>query len=329
MQKWVYILRITRPLNLAIIAFTMWLMRQFVLLPYVEANGMELQLSAWQFLLLVLSTVLVAAGGNVINDYFDQRTDRINKPEDTLVGVVVKRREAMVVHQALSIAGVMGAFYVSLSIGNWKLVLVHIMATTGLWFYSLQFKRELIIGNVVIALLAAVVPLLVGLYEIPLLLRTYGAEIAEYFKLTRPGEDPSVYFKYLFYFIFGYAAFAFLLNLIREIQKDMADVKGDLRIGARTIPIVYGIRNAKKVTAVLIVFTIVLLLALQQMLVAERYSLLYLIAGVIAPLMASLWWNHFAVYRHEFVKAGNFLKLAMLGGLLYSIAHYYIHFTGT
>ncbi len=321
------IFRLTRPLNLFIIALTMWLMRNFVLRPFVEVNGYELQLSTFHFSLLVLSTLLVAAAGNVINDYFDQRTDRINKPTDALVGVVVKRRVAMMIHQVMNVAGVGIAFYVAWRIDNWKLGLVHVFATGALWFYSVQFKRDLIIGNVVIAILAGLVPLLVGLYEIPLLIKVYGPDVAEYFRNMRPGEDPSEYFKYMFYFIFGYSGFAFMLNLIREIQKDMADVKGDIRIGARTIPIVYGMKGAKKITASLIVVTITLLIVTQQLVVSDRISLLYMVVGVISPLLASLWYNHFAVYRVDFVRAGNFLKLSMLAGIIYSMVFYYFIFS--
>jgi len=213
------LIKLTRPLNLAIIALTMWLMMYYVLRPFVEVNGYELQLPTDKFLLLILATVLIAAAGNVINDYFDQRTDRINRPRDIIVGVQVKRRVAMAVHQIFNLAGLCLAFYISWSVGIWKLSIVHFFAAGSLWFYSVQFKRELIIGNVMVALLAALVPILVGIYEIPLLIREYGAEVAQYFKITRPGEDPSVYFKYMFYFIFGYAAFAFALNLIRESAK--------------------------------------------------------------------------------------------------------------
>ncbi len=304
----------------------MWLMRDFVLRPLVEVNGFELQLSGWNFLLIVIATLLIAAAGNVINDYFDQRTDRVNKPRDIIVGVHVKRRVAMLIHQLLNFSGLAIAFYVAWRIGFWKLSIVHFFAAGSLWFYSVQFKRELIIGNVIIAFLAGLVPVLVGIYEIPLLIKTYGAEVTAYFKMNRPEEDPAVYFKYLFYFIIGYAVFAFLLNLIREIQKDMADVKGDIKIGARTIPLVYGIKNGKKVTAVLIVFTIVSLVVLQQKVVNDNTSLIYMLIAVILPLLASLWYNHRAVRRPQFVKAGNFLKVAMLGGILYSVMHYYIYY---
>lgn len=326
MQAFVQFLRLTRPLNLLIIALTMVLMRYFVLRPLVEVNGFELQLSFLQFLTLVVSTVLIAAAGNIINDYFDQRTDRVNKPNDIIVGVHVKRRVAMFLHQFFNLIGLAMAAYLAYSIGMWKLSIVSFFAAATLWFYSVQFKRDLIIGNFLIALLAGLVPILVGIYEIPLLIETYGEEVVQYFQIQRPSEDPSLYFKLLFYFILGYAVFAFALNLIRELQKDMADVKGDARIGARTVPLVYGIKNAKKVTAVLIVATIIALIILQQKVVNDPYSLTYMLAAVILPLLAGLWVNHRAVKRPQFVKAGNFMKLAMLGGLLYSIVHYYIYY---
>lgn len=328
MQGLINLIRLTRPLNLLIIALTMWLMMAYVLQPFVEVNGYELQLSMGKFLLLILATVLIAAAGNVINDYFDQRTDRINKPRNIIVGVHVKRRVAMAAHQLFNLIGLGIAFYIAWSVDIWKLSIVHFFAAGSLWFYSVQFKRELIVGNILVALLAAMVPVLVGIYEIPLLIREYGAEVAQYFKIARPGEDPAIYFKYMFYFIFGYAGFAFMLNLSREIMKDMADVKGDLRIGAQTIPLVYGIKTAKRITAALIVFTIAGLVVIQQMVVNDLYSLLYLLLAVVAPMLASLYFNHYAVRRPDFVKAGNALKIAMLGGLLYSIVHYYIYYAG-
>ena len=326
MQNFIQFLKLTRPLNLVIIALTMWLMRYFVLRPMVEVNGFELQLSNLHFLLLILSTVLIAAAGNVINDYFDQQTDRVNKPKDIIVGVHVKRRVAMGVHQLFNLIGLAIAVFVAWRIGMWKLSILSFFAAGSLWFYSVQFKKDLIIGNVIIAFLAGLVPLLVGIYEVPLLIKEYGQQVVDAYAINLPGQDPSDYFRVMFYFIFGYSIFAFILNLIREIQKDMADIKGDIRINARTIPIAYGLKKAKVITAVLIVSTMFSLVFLQQKVVSDNYSLGYLIVAILLPLLISLWYNHKAVKRNEFVKAGNFLKLAMLGGILYSIVHYYIYY---
>ncbi|HKL02382.1 MAG TPA: UbiA family prenyltransferase, partial [Cryomorphaceae bacterium] len=143
MKNFIQFIRLTRPLNLAVIALTMWLMRYYVLRPVVEVNGYELQLNNLYFYLLVLSTVLIAAAGNVINDYFDQRTDRVNKPKHIIVGVHVKRRVAMLVHQLFNLFGLALAFFVAWKIGIWKLSIVSFFAAGSLWFYSVQFKREL------------------------------------------------------------------------------------------------------------------------------------------------------------------------------------------
>lgn len=328
MLNFLHVLKLTRPLNLLIIALTMWLMRYYVLRPMVVVNGFELQFSNFNFFLLVLSTVLIAAAGNVINDYFDQRTDRVNKPRDIIVGVHVTRRVAMGMHQVFNLIGLALAVWVAWRIGMWKLSILSFFAAGSLWFYSVQFKRDLIIGNVIIAFLAGLVPLIVGIYEIPLLIKTYSNEVVQYYFQNKLEGNPSDYFRFMLYFIMGYSVFAFMLNLIREIQKDMADIKGDIRIKARTIPIVYGLKNAKYITASLIVFTMISLIYLQQKVVSDRYSLIYLIIAILLPLAISLWYNHRAVRRPEFVRAGNYLKLAMLGGILYSIVHYYIYYAG-
>jgi len=301
-------------------------MRYFVLRPVVEVNEFELQLSSFYFFLLILSTVLIAAAGNVINDYFDQRADRVNRPKNIIVGVHVKRRVAMLVHQLFNAVGLAISVFIAWKIGMWKLSIVSFFAAGSLWFYSVQFKKELFIGNTIIALLAGLVPLLVGLYEIPLLIKAYGTDVREYFQIHRPGEDASLYFQYMFYFILGYAGFAFILNFIREVQKDIADVKGDSRIGARTIPLVYGIKNAKRIVGFAIAITMVVLILVQQMVVSDNYSLIYLVITILLPLSISLYVNHRAVRRPEFVRAGNWLKVAMLFGILYSVVHFYIYY---
>lgn len=326
MQNLIQLLKLTRLLNLVIIALTMWLMRRFVLKPMVEVNDLQLQMQNLDFFLLVLSTVLIAAAGNVINDYFDQRTDRVNKPAETIVGVHISRRIAMATHQVFNFMGIVLAVWVAWRIGMWKLSIISLFAAGSLWFYSVQFKRDLFTGNLIIALLAGLVPLIVGIYEVPLLIKTYGEDVARYYMDNNIPGNPSDYFRMMMYFIIGYSGFAFLLNLIREIQKDMADVKGDIRIQARTIPIVYGLKKSKIIVSILIVLTMLALVAVQQLVLSDLYSLLYLVFAVLLPLGISLWYNHRAVFRPDFVRAGNALKLAMLGGVIYTVVHYYLYY---
>lgn len=327
MKNFLQFVRLMRPLNLFIIGLTMWLMRYYVIRPMVAVNDFQLQFPAGLFWLLVLSTILIAAAGNVINDYFDQGTDRINKPQDIIVEGHVKRRVAMAVYQVFNLLGLGLAFFVAWKIENWELSIISFFAAGSLWFYSVQFKKDLIIGNVVIAFLAGLVPLLVGVYEIPLLLNEYGDEVVRAYAEALPERDPSEYFRVMFFFVLGYAAFAFLLNLIREVQKDMADMKGDNRINARTIPLVFGIRKAKAIVAGLIFLTILALVFVQQSYLGDYVSLIYLILAVVVPLLLGFWAIYKATTRKQFLRSANFLKVAMLGGILYSIVHYYIYYS--
>lgn len=164
------------------------------------------------FHLLVLTTVLIAAAGYIINDYFDIKIDRINKPDRVWIGKAISRRNALLIHQIFSGAGIVLAFPVGL-----KAVAINMFSVWLLWFYASGFKKKPFIGNFVVALLTALV-------------------IAEIALIYDPGNR----------LIYMYAVFAFFINLIREIIKDMEDMRGDELHGARTLPILYGIHKTKK-----------------------------------------------------------------------------------
>ena len=165
------------------------------------------------FPVLVFSTVLIAAGGYIINDYFDVKIDRINKPHRVWIGKTISRRTALLIHQLFSVSGVLMAFYI-----GWVPGLIHTVSVWLLWFYASGFKKKPFIGNFVVALLTALVI----------------AEIA----LVYTPENRLIYM---------YAVFAFFINLIREIIKDMEDIRGDELHGARTLPILYGIHKTKRI----------------------------------------------------------------------------------
>lgn len=314
-----HFLKLIRPGNLLIIAATMYLLRIFVIGEVLEQNEMELQLSNYQFAVLVLSIVCIAAAGNIINDYFDVRTDRVNRPKQLIVGVYVKRRVAMVTHIALNFAGVIMGGLLAWEIGIWKLVFIHVFAAASLWYYSVIFKREFLIGNIVIAILSALIPLTVGLFEIPLIMETYGTQVREFFSQNAPGTDPNFFFKILYFFVLGFAGFAFLLTLIREIQKDMADVIGDQLAGFKTMPIVMGERKTKILVTALLVVTVVAVMGAASIFFGDYITLIYAAVAIALPLLISMIKTWRAKEREQYVSAFNFTKLAMVTGLGYSI----------
>jgi len=109
-------IKLIRIQNLIIIATTQYLMRYAIIEPILKINKFELQFSDLNFFILVFSTVLLSAAGYVINDYFDTKTDTINRPNNVIVGRKISRRTAMSIHISFNIIGIIAGFYISYKI---------------------------------------------------------------------------------------------------------------------------------------------------------------------------------------------------------------------
>lgn len=249
--------RLIRLPNLLIMAFTMVMLRYFLVLPWLDVqncalnfDAVHLQFSNLNFALLVLSVVFIGAAGYIINDYFDVRIDKLNRPDTNVIDNGIKRRWAIVLHTVFNVLGVLIGVWLSwqnhmLTLG----LMLFVGAPTLLWFYSIDFKRRALIGNLVIALLSGMVPLLVALFEVPALNRRY----AEGLSMGLVNFNPIVEMALVF------AIFGFTLSLIREIIKDIEDYEGDMQYGCKTLPIVAGIARAKGVIIALIVVFVLFL----------------------------------------------------------------------
>jgi 4-hydroxybenzoate polyprenyltransferase len=242
--------------NLLIMAFTQYMVRWFVLIPVVELKSSDLdysllsvQMTEFDFFLLVLSTVMIGAAGYIINDYFDTRIDEVNRPSTNLIGKVIKRRVAMAAHMTINILGAFIGIYLS-----WKYNLfrvgsfIYITAPALLWFYSTSLKRQFLIGNIVIALLSAIVPIIVVLFEIPNIYKAFPELVSGgYLDLTD-----------VLHVALAISLFAFIITLLREIIKDVEDYEGDLAYGCKTMPITIGIAKTKLLMAAICGLVIVL-----------------------------------------------------------------------
>jgi 4-hydroxybenzoate polyprenyltransferase len=186
------------------------------------------------------------------------------------------------------------------------LSLVFFIVSGLLWFYSTTYKREFLLGNFIVALLTALVPFLVLLFELPLLARSYGSDVTP---LTR----------YLIIWFMGFSLFAFLLNLIREIIKDAIDFEGDMAFGKKTIPVVWGINSARWISVILSLATIGLLVSAWILFIRDYITLVYFTVMVIFPLCVVIYMLCRAGYRNMFKKISLLLKITMVGGLGYMI----------
>ncbi|HEY1166811.1 MAG TPA: geranylgeranylglycerol-phosphate geranylgeranyltransferase [Chitinophaga sp.] len=297
-------LKLLRYPNLIYIALTQFLLQYCVVAPVLASSGEQPSLSVLCFVLLCISTILVAAAGYIINDYFDINIDIINKPDKMVVDKIISRRWAMAWHTILNMAGVSIGFVVAWKIGQIYLGFTQVICSLLLWFYSTSFKRQVLIGNVVISLLTALSVVVVGFYE---------RQIYESFEaiLSPTGRK-------LIQIIGVYALFAFIISMVREVVKDLEDMIGDSKDGCRTIPIVWGVLPAKR-------FCYFLLLALQVLLVLVDlrvailgwyFSIAYLVLLVQAPALYIWLQLRKAHLPEHYHKVSSLIKLVMLTGIL-------------
>ena len=256
------------------------------------------------FYLLSLSSILIAAAGYIINDYFDLNIDRVNKPEKVVVDKIIKRRWTIVWHWILSGLGVLLGAYVSWKLRNPIVGLANLGCVVLLWFYSTTFKRKLLIGNVIISLLTAWVILVLYVSEFSLALF----------------RDPVLHSRLsrLFKFAIVYGGFAFILSLVREVVKDIEDMDGDARYGCRTMPIVWGVNVAKVFIATWLVvligsLTIMQFYALQY---GPYLLVIYCIVLIILPLLWSIRQLYRASTPADYHRLSSVIKGIMLAGIL-------------
>lgn len=306
----VHFLKLIRFPNLLMIALTQYLLRYFVIKPLIKVNGFELLISNLDFFLLSLSTVMIAAAGYVINDYFDIKIDRVNKPNKVIIDTHIKRRVAMGAHIVINTIGIGLGAYVAHKVDNLMLVILHIFAAFSLWYYSTHFKYDVLIGNFVIALMAAFVPLIVGLYEVPLL-NKWGQENFQIYALDFD-------FNHIAYFTIGFAVFAFLMTFSREITKDCADINGDSQYGAKTLPIVFGDSIAKLVITFFYLITIAGLITINAIFLPDVITICYVVTlSLMIVFLTFKTWKSNTPEEYNF--SGNLNKLISVLGILYML----------
>lgn len=308
-------LQLIRYKNLLFLTFIQFVMQQLIVAPLLQKYGFEYITPDYTLLLLLLATVFIAAGGYVINDYFDIKIDRINKPDKQFVGTIVTKQQAMLLHQVFTGIGVICGLVLAFCLRSFTLAFLFIVVPGLLWFYSASYKRQFLIGNLIVALLAALSVLVVGIGTVADLKHTYANLV---FQTTIPAE--------IYTWIGGFAVFSFLLTFVRELVKDLQDVEGDREMECRTVAIVWG-ENKTKVLIYSIVFVVVLLLAgvsLYYIPFENSLSFRYVLFGLILPLITFGYLILKAKTIESLHAAASFLKYIMLLGVLYSFVFYFL-----
>lgn len=308
-------LKVIRYQNLIFIAFIQFVMQKIVLAPILQTYGFENSLDSKLLFLLISGSVFIAAGGYVLNDYFDIKIDIINRPEKQIVGTKISRNSAMIMHQILTGIGMFCGLILAYLVRSFTLGFIFIVVSGLLWFYSASYKRQFITGNVIVAFIAAISILVVAIVQVADLQIEYGKLI---FETPIPNQ--------IYSWIGGFAIFAFLCTWIREIIKDMEDEKGDREMECRTMPIKWGIRRTKLFLYCLIFVTVLcLFLANNSCIHFEgTLTLRYIIFGLTLPFIALIYLIYAAKNTADFHQASTLSKVIMLVGVLYSFVFYYL-----
>lgn len=225
------LLKLIRGVNLLMVVLTQYIVYAFIV--KAKESDIEAWFPSYPFFILCFSTVSVAAAGYIINDYYDIKIDLVNKPGRIVIGRIITRRQALFFHAAFN--GLAIFFGLILS---WKVALFFVGSGFFLWLYSNSLKRLALWGNLCISLLTAATIWVITLY-----------------------------YKENHTLVLMYSVFAFFISLIREIIKDMEDVKGDAAYGCRTLPIIWGFRKTK--VLLIVVLTLFSALLVLQSLAME------------------------------------------------------------
>jgi len=296
--------RMTRPINLFFIALTQFLFYTFIIYPVLERAGQSPVIEGLNYWLLSAASVLIAAAGYIINDYFDINIDMVNKPSGNMVDSLISRRWAILWHFILSFSGVLLSAYISWQTGLWFIVIINTICVMGLFAYSVTLKKKLLSGNILISLLTAWVILILTFAE---------------FQILTAGT-PMIWKAYDRIFQLGllYAGFAFIISLIREAVKDMEDMNGDMRYGCKTMPIVWGVNATKVYVAVWLIVLMAAMVILQAYVIQFEWwwPIVYSTALIVLPLAYFLYLLYKSKTEKDFHLLSTLAKIIMLTGIV-------------
>lgn len=311
MKLVVAFLKMVRLPNLFFIVITQLLFHATIVHPVTDSVNRKPVLDGWIFIYLLIASLLIAAAGYIINDYFDINIDSINKPRGNVVDIIVSRRWAMAWHFILSGAGIILSAYVAWQTNLWYILLGNFICVLLLFAYSVSLKKKLLSGNIIISLLTAWVILIISVSEFSFFSENAPGLTDVAHKITRLG--------------FLYAGFAFISSLIREAIKDIEDMQGDAKYGCRTMPIVWGVNATKVYIAVWLVVIVSLLVILQIYVWPYKWWLpmIYSLLFIMFPFALIFLQLRKAKATNDFHKLSNWTKLVMLSGILSMIFFYF------
>ncbi len=276
LYKLLSLFSVVRGYNILIIILAQYLASIYILAPDLPLRKVVFDLNLF---LIVTASALVIAGGYIINNFYDAEKDLINKPTKSMLDRLVSQRFKLTTYFVLNFLSVFAASYIS-----FRAVLFFSLYIFGIWLYSHKLKRIPILGNLVSATLA----------------------ITPFFVVF-------VYYRNFETVIFVHALFLFLLILVREMIKDLENIKGDIAQNYKTVPILYGIRLSKRIIGFLIVLTLIPTYFLITYFDVGYMYLFFIASTVLLIVFLFLLWR--AQRKSDYVWLHNILKFIIVAGV--------------
>ncbi len=271
------LLKLVRWPNLILVFLT-----QFIVFAFIVKNretGAFYLIPSPAFLILSFGTLFIAAAGYIINDYYDIKIDLVNKPERIVIGKLISRRQALLIHSLFNFSAIGLGFLLS-----WRVALYFVACAFLLWLYSNYLKRTPLIGNIIVSLLTAATIWIISLYY--------------------RENDRLIYI---------YSLFAFFISLLREVIKDIEDTKGDATYGCKTLPILFGVRKTKIFLFGILVLFAILFIRHFQSFQSLNTIVNYLLLTPLFYLAFKLFW---ADKQKDYSQLSLFCKWFMVAGAL-------------
>lgn len=300
-------LKLIRWKNLVVLILAQGFLHFMIIEKLSLSVGEELPLKIYQLGMLILSTVLIAAAGNILNDLADVEVDQVNKPKKVIIGQRIQAKTAKFWAWMFNGIGFILALFLSYQLQFMQLALIQMMVILLLKRYSISFKNKVLAGNLLVALFAALSVFLVYVFNVvsiinnPIILASLQKQLPFIFTLTQ-----------------AYVFFAFLSNLVREIAKDAEDVEGDKIFAIRTFSVVYGTEKA-----LLLMRSLNFLLAISlgffvfySFKMDWNYLGIYLLIAVLIPVFYFEWTARKAKLKEDFMDLSFLSKVIMLAGIL-------------
>ena len=296
-------LKLIRYKNLLMVLLTM------ILTKYALLNSIFIQIPErdYEFIILTISVLFITAGGYIINDIYDIEIDKINKPNKVFINNSISKKNAWKVYLILTFIGLLLGLYLSFFQGSKTNSIYFPLIIIILFMYSKYLKKTFLLGNLAVSYCLSMVIYITYIFTSEDII--YSESLKKYVVYKINHQD-------ILGPILIYSLFAFLTTFIREIIKDIEDINGDLKLKAKTLPIVIGRNRAAMVTIFFVVILLIIIIIILPLFQNDMVFLSYILLFIILPLLYFLFKLLSAESKNDFSKLSSLMKVIMLFGIL-------------